>query len=163
MGSEISWSQSGLLKRGTLLHESRFCWVTIPTTNCSTLSFGCVWCGSAKCRHRNCADDPKKLRQGRFNSQLDDGNETVEIELDESGLGGIGSSAETDNLLDAKSMFSSVQKVSLSNGILIGETLERIPSSFMLCCSVMEGSGGSVRVACLLTETVVPGLILDVD
>ena len=60
-------------------------------------------------------------------------------------------------------MFSSVQKVSLSNKILIGETLERIPSSFMLCCSVMVGSGDGVGVACLLTETVVPGLILDVD
>jgi hypothetical protein len=76
------------------------------------LSFGCVWCGSAKCRHRNCADDPKKSRQGRFNSQLEDGNETVETELDESGLGGIGGSAESENLVDGKSSFPAVHKVS---------------------------------------------------
>ena len=78
------------------------------------LLFGCVWCGTAKCRYRNCADDPRKSaavtssRQGRFNSQLEDGNETIEMEPEESESG---LSSEDENLLDVKSMFSSVHKV----------------------------------------------------
>ncbi len=47
-------------------------------------------------------------RQARFNSQLEeDGNETIDLEPDESGPGGNGN--EDDNLLEVK--FSSVQKV----------------------------------------------------
>jgi hypothetical protein len=70
-----------------------------------------VWCGSAKCRHRNCADDARKsgVRQGRFNSQLEDGNETVEVDMDEAGF--LAGSGEADGLLEAKSLYPANQKV----------------------------------------------------